>query len=57
MPLRCHRLDLSRLRGNLDTGVSASIRAGPISPFLVFRLGTGRTQTKALRVRNVPYVQ
>ncbi|CAL5229497.1 g12833 [Coccomyxa viridis] len=49
MPARRHRLDLSHLRGVLDTGASASIRAGPISPFVVFRLGSGRTQTKALR--------
>ncbi len=57
MPQRRHRLDLSRLQGSFDTGVSTSIKSGPLSPFIVFRLGTGRTQTKALRVRKLPYVQ
>ena len=52
MPLRRHRLGLSHLKGKFDTGVvKARIKAVLVSPFVVFRLGSGRVQTKALRVR------
>ena len=50
MPLRRHRLGLSHLRGELETRVRVK---GPVAPFVVFRLGSGRVQTKALRVGDI----
>ena len=53
MPLRRHRLGLSKLKAKLDK-LRVKIKGDkPVTPFVVVRLGSGRVQTKALRVGDI----
>ena len=48
MPLRRHRLGLSKLKAKLDK-LRVKIKGEKsVSPFVVVRLGSGRVQTKAV---------
>ena len=50
MPHRRHRLGLAKLKAKFDK-LRVKIKGDkPVSPFVVVRLGSGRVQTKALRV-------
>lgn len=51
MPLRRHRVGLSKLKAKLDK-LKLKFKK-PVSPFVVVRLGSGRVQTKALRVGDI----
>lgn len=53
MPHKHHRVGLAKLKAKLDK-LRVKIKGDkPVSPFMVVRLGSGRVQTKALRVGNL----
>ena len=53
MPHKHHRVSLAKLKAKLDK-LRVKIKGEkPVSPFVVVRLGSGRVQTKALRVGNI----